>query len=337
MKYLVLVIALSLLLLLLFYGAYYIINPSQSGEEIVSRYQIPYPAISAHRGASIVAPESTAPAYIRARESGADYLEADLQLTKDGRVVIFHDRTLEDKSNVEQVFPHREDYRVGNFTYKELQQLDFGSWFNQKKSGYADPEFEGLNIITLEKLIKIAEAGRNNPGLMLEFKHPYDHEHLEKKTVDILSEKDWLEIEDVTDVRGEETPVNVGQGAGRLIFMSFDIESLNSIKKLAPQFPRILLITDNMITRRSWSRWLETAKELVHGLGAKGFMTWPWHIAAAHEKGLFVFPYTINELWQIKILSRFRADGFITDRPEIVVDFLERPLPLFPHENDEID
>ena len=336
MQLLVLVFFIIFLFLVIFYGAYYVINPSQRGEDIAATLEIPYPSVIAHRGASIVAPESTKPAYVRARESGADYLEADLQLTADKRVVIFHDRTLQQKSNVEEVFPDREDYRVGNFTYEELKSLDFGSWFNRKFPEKADTDFDQLKIITLEQLVEIAEDGHNNPGLMLEFKHPYDHEGLEEITVDILNRKGWLAEKGTENLQKKQTAVNVGQGAARLIFMSFDPESLRRIKKLAPEFPRILLITDNMITRRSWQRWLAVSKNLVDGLGAKGFMTWPWHIAAAHERGLVVFPYTINELWQIKILSRFRADGFITDRPEIAVNFLERPLPLLPHNNEEL-
>ncbi|MFP4430968.1 MAG: hypothetical protein ACOCW6_10370 [Spirochaetota bacterium] len=53
-------------------------------------------------------------------------------------------------------------------------------------------------------------------------------------------------------------------------------------------------------------------------------MAWPWYIAAAHAKGLFVFPYTINHLWQVQVLARFQAAGYITDRPEVVLGFLDR-------------
>ncbi|TVR87097.1 MAG: hypothetical protein EA428_13600 [Spirochaetaceae bacterium] len=125
----------------------------------------------------------------------------------------------------------------------------------------------------------------------------------------MLQEQGWLE---------EEHP-HVGT-----IFFSFSVGSLRAFQQLAPGVPRLLLITDSMISRRSWVEWLATAEAVAHGLGPKGFMAWPWHIAAAHERGLFVFPYTINYLWQIQVLARFQAAGFITDRPEMVLDFLNR-------------
>jgi hypothetical protein len=61
----------------------------------------------AHRGASAYAPEHTAAAYELAIEQGADYVEQDLQVTKDGQLVCLHDLTLERTTNVEDVFPGR--------------------------------------------------------------------------------------------------------------------------------------------------------------------------------------------------------------------------------------
>ena len=61
-------------------------------------------------------------------------------------------------------------------------------------------------------------------------------------------------------------------------------------------------------------------------------MAWPWHISAAHSRGPFLYPYTINSLWQIRVLAQFQAAGFITDRPEMVLDFFNR-LPEQPPVN----
>ncbi|MFW6271041.1 MAG: glycerophosphodiester phosphodiesterase family protein [Bacillota bacterium] len=334
MKIFLLIILILMSLYILFYGVYYIFNPSHQGENILAKLEIPYPSIIAHRGASIEAPESTVPAFVRGRNRGADYLEADLQMTKDGKVIVFHDRDLTRTSNVRQVFPERDSYEVKDFTYRELKQLDFGSWFNEAFPRRARSEYEGLEIVTLEELLNIAERGQNNPGLILEFKHPYLYPGIEEKVQEILADKGWLEgppeIEDT-----DSGDVNVNQSASRLIFMSFDLQSMEKLGELFADFPTILLITDNMITRSNWGRWLDRAEGVVDGIGAKGFMTWPWHIAAAHDRNLFVFPYTINELWQAKILSRFRADGFITDRPEFVVDFLERTISVVAFDYDE--
>ncbi len=127
-------------------GIYYMRRLSLSSEKLAIKNKIPYPAVIAHRGASIVAPESTYPAYVEARDLGSDYLEVDLQRTKDGEIIIFHDEHLRRTSNVEEIFPDRADEEIGSFTYEELKQLDFGSWFNETNPRYARDEYEGLDI-----------------------------------------------------------------------------------------------------------------------------------------------------------------------------------------------
>ena len=74
------------------------------------------PLVIAHRGASFDAPESTAPAYLVARELGADYLELDLQRTKDGQLIALHDDTLERTTDVAKRFPERAKAPVSQFT-----------------------------------------------------------------------------------------------------------------------------------------------------------------------------------------------------------------------------
>ncbi|MFW5981197.1 MAG: glycerophosphodiester phosphodiesterase family protein [bacterium] len=271
----------------------------------------------AHRGASKEAPESTKAAYSLAVEQGADYLEADLQRTLDGEIVVFHNRCLKSLSNVEGVFPDRENYNLENFRYQELKKLDFGSWFNQKYPNKAKAEFENLKILSLRELLAIAEIANNSTGLFLEFKHPDFFPGIEKETIKILAEKGWLKKKN-----GLYHPVN--SSTSRLVFISFNIHSLDKVKKMAPDCLCILLINDNMIGRRSWKKWLELANNRVNGLGPKGFVAWPWHIAAAHDKELFVAPYVINQIWQAKIMSHFKADAYITDKPGSILNFLGR-------------
>ncbi len=325
----ILLIAFALLFgsFMVFYGGYYLINPDMRGEEILANYGIPYPAVIAHRGSSIKAPESTASAYELARDTGSDYLEADVQRTRDGELIIFHDENLTRTSNVEEVFPDRAHLKVGDFTYEELKKLDFGSWFNEE-SRYASPEYEGEEILTLRELIQIAKEGDHTPGLILESKHPEKYPGIEAEIIEVLEEENWLDNPDLANLPQIE---DSEKEFAPTIFFSFSPASLRSFKDLRPEIPRLLLINDNMIGRRNWQGWLERATEddLAQGLGPKGFMSWPWHIAAAHEKELFVFPYTINELWQVKALARIHSSGYITDRPDVILEFLDR-LPELP-------
>ncbi|EPM99942.1 glycerophosphodiester phosphodiesterase, partial [Pseudomonas syringae pv. actinidiae ICMP 18804] len=74
-----------------------------------------------HRGASFDAPEETIPAYTLARDLGADYLEMDIQRTKDGVLIALHDDVLERTTNIAQVFPTRVKDPVSTFTLAELK------------------------------------------------------------------------------------------------------------------------------------------------------------------------------------------------------------------------
>ena len=97
----------------------------------------------AHRGASAYAPENTLPAYRLALRQGADYVEQDLQITKDGVLVCLHDLTLERTTDVAKVFPGRfrkepggtRRWYVSDFTLAEIKQLDAGAWFGEKFRG----------------------------------------------------------------------------------------------------------------------------------------------------------------------------------------------------------
>lgn len=331
-------------------ATYYIMAPDRSAREILEQRTIPYRAVMAHRGASIVAPESTRPAYERARDLGADYLEADVQRSADGVLIIFHDSDLRRTSNVAEVFPDRQDEPIGSFTFEELRRLDYGSWFNAQYRLHARPEYAGLEILTLRKLIQIARDGEYTPGLILESKHPERYPGIEQEIVDVLLEEGWLRrgrdgaIYDVgatygsyaeTSLRAEYDGLRASSPRfTRTIFFSFSRKSLHAFQELAPDIPRLLLISDNMISRRGWRRWLDWAEPIADGVGIKGFMAWPWHIAAAHNRGLFLYPYTINSLWQIRVLAQFQAAGFITDRPEMVLGLFNR-LPERPALNSD--
>lgn len=91
--------------------------------------------VVAHRGSSGAAPENTLAAVRLAIAQKSDVVENDIQRTLDGELVIMHDTTLARTTDVEQVFPNRAPWSVGDFTLEEIKRLDAGSWFA--------PEFAG--------------------------------------------------------------------------------------------------------------------------------------------------------------------------------------------------
>ncbi|MCB9769779.1 MAG: glycerophosphodiester phosphodiesterase [Candidatus Omnitrophica bacterium] len=93
----------------------------------------------AHRGDTEAAPENTLPAIQSAVEKGAAQIEFDLQLTKDGRLVLMHDLTLKRTTGQEG--------KVGDYTLDEIKQFDAGAWHSEK--------FERTPIPTFEEVLEI--------------------------------------------------------------------------------------------------------------------------------------------------------------------------------------
>lgn len=83
----------------------------------------------AHRGARSLAPENTMIAFKKALEIGADGIELDVSVTKDGELIVFHDDFLDRTTNVNDYFPEKKDDPLHTFSLSEIQRLDAGSWF----------------------------------------------------------------------------------------------------------------------------------------------------------------------------------------------------------------
>ena len=109
--------------------------------------------VIAHRGFSKVAPENTLAAFRAALEAGADALEFDVRLTRDGVPVIMHDKTVDRTTNGRG--------RVGDLTFAQLRKLDAGS--------HKGPQFKGERVPSLDELLALA---RGKTLLLCELKSP---------------------------------------------------------------------------------------------------------------------------------------------------------------------
>jgi glycerophosphoryl diester phosphodiesterase len=102
--------------------------------------------VIAHRGASAYAPENTFAAFDKAQELGAVAAETDIQLSKDGKLVIFHDDTLDKKTNLKGP--------VRSHTWAELQDVDMAPWFAKRASTTKMPPNPLTRLITLDDLFE---------------------------------------------------------------------------------------------------------------------------------------------------------------------------------------
>lgn len=240
----------------------------------------------AHRGASGYAPEHTAAAYRLAIEQGADYVEQDLGLTKDGVLISIHDATLERTTNVEGVFPDRystdakgqKHWVAADFTLAEIKQLDAGSWF--------DPTFAGERILTWDEAVDVV-AGR--AGLYPEMKTP---DLYRERGVDIVAV-----FAEALKRRGldVETPI---RGRAPVIVQSFDEIAVRNAARLLPKVPRTFLIG----SQAQAERWLSSADRLAEVASFATDISPAKQIVAqrpdivrwAHDAGLTVTPYTFR-------------------------------------------
>ena len=119
------------------------------------------PQVIAHRGASGYLPEHTLAGYELAVRMGADYIEPDLQITRDGQLVAIHDDTLERTTNVASLFAQRGGaYRVADFTLAEIKTLTVQPKGTAQSSypGFTPGAAQPLAVPTFQEVITLAKA-----------------------------------------------------------------------------------------------------------------------------------------------------------------------------------
>lgn len=159
--------------------------------------------VSAHRGNSSAAPENTMPAFQSAIEQRADYIELDVQQTKDGVIVVAHDSNLKRISG--------KSINIWEVTYDEIKHIDVGSWFHS--------DFSYVRLSTLEEVIK---ETKGKIKLNIELK-PSGHEvDFEKSVVDLIKE---YRVED------------------DCVVASMNYECLKRVKEYAPDIKTVYITT----------------------------------------------------------------------------------------------
>jgi glycerophosphoryl diester phosphodiesterase len=256
------------------------------------------PLLIAHRGASGYAPEHTLAAYERAILQRADFVEQDLQLTKDGALVCIHDADLARTTDVAELFPDRATLRdpdgegkakrgwyTIDFTLAEIKRLDAGSWFNRANPFAASDSYVGQRVPTLEEAIRLV---RNRAGLYIEMKqYPF----YKSAGVDIAGK-----LAAALESSGFDNP----PASNRVFIQSFSKESLLRMKEIAPQFRRIQLLPMEDAGRKEDSGKITPAlaKEIgdyAQGVGpSKAMITGAGDASTLHAAGLLIHPYTFR-------------------------------------------
>ena len=206
--------------------------------------QIP---IIAHRGTRDYAPQETEAAYRYARYVGADYLQVDLQISKDGNLVVFKDDLSTKNSNIDVVFPEInkhfpgfKDIPLNYFTLEELKRIDVGTALSSDlSSSYKRKGFEGLSIATFEEVINICEGKMpngdvdpadlgNRPGIYIRTYEPGQNTGSIAKLKEELIRFGWYSdnMENLKPITTIIDKVDVANTKGRVILATQERSSL---------------------------------------------------------------------------------------------------------------
>ncbi|MDT2048001.1 glycerophosphodiester phosphodiesterase [Priestia flexa] len=233
----------------------------------------------AHRGASGYAPENTIAAFDKAFEMKSDYIEIDVQQSKDGELVVIHDLTVDRTTNGTG--------SVKDLTLEELQSLDAGSWKGTEFAGEPIPTFE-----------EILDRYRGKIGILIELKSPELYPGIEAKIADELKESNM------------DKPNNE-----KIIVQSFNFDSMKKMDQLLPSVPiGVLTGSKADITVEKLQQFATYADYFNphYGLVTSELVT------NVHNNGMKISSWTVRNQQTADFLLSMNVDAIITDFPDYV-------------------
>lgn len=258
--------------------------PEQDSEEQSSALRLP--RLIGHRGARAYAPENTLAAIHTAADMGAEWIEFDVKLSRDGEPILFHDETLERITHMSGP--------VAEMDWKDLKQLDAGVHFSDSFVDERIPHLEEALDVILERKL----------GINLEIKPcPGREKETAEVALDCLS-RIWPE---------EDMPIP--------LISSFQAVSLETALHMAPGWPRgYLIATDIEQTMENWREKAEHLQVSTINFGTS-FLT---ENTAMLEEFLDTdYPllcYTVNDLDMAQQLLEMGVTSIFSDKPDLLDD-----------------
>jgi glycerophosphoryl diester phosphodiesterase len=233
----------------------------------------------AHRGASAYAPENTIAAFDKAVEMKADYIEIDVQRSKDGKLVVIHDTTVDRTTDGSG--------KVGNLTFKELRNLDAGSWKSKQFAGAQIPTFD-----------EILDRYHGKIGILIELKAPELYPGIEENIAGKLKE------------RNLDKPQNE-----KIIVQSFNHNSMKKMNELLPKVPIGVLTSSSADTTEQALQEFSTYADYFNP--SYGIVT-PDLVNQVHSLGMKIGSWTVRSQEAANFLLNVGVDAIITDYPDYV-------------------
>ena len=239
--------------------------------------------IGAHRGSRTLRPENTL-ASLKESIGHCDFIEVDVQLSSDNVPIIMHDETLKRTSNINEIeaYKSRAPYKVSNFSYHELCNLDYGSWFYANERKY-EP------LLTLKKVLEFIKE--NQLFINIEIKDLHNSFDDEEVVSTILKEIDSFGV------------------AHLILLSSFRHEYLLLCKQTLPNIP-----TAALVFGKHPDSLIEYLKSLdVDAYHFNDKLVDKSTIKELRDAGFFVNIYTVNDPIRRQQLFNMGVNGIFGD------------------------
>jgi glycerophosphoryl diester phosphodiesterase len=279
------------------------------------------PIVIGHRGASGYLPEHTLPAYALAHGQGADFIEPDLVLTRDGVFICLHDVHLDATTDVAAVFPDRARadgrWYAADFTLEEVRRLRVHERLDRRfprgASSFTVPTFEEM----IELVAGLNRTTGRRAGIYPELKAPAWH-----RAQGLAMEEPFLALLRRHGIGGD--------GAPPIFVQCFEEEPLRELRRLGSTLPQVFLLGDSDAEpARVDDAVLDRIATFASGIGpAKAMIERdPTLVERAHRRRLVVHPYTFRaddvparyatfEDELAAFYGGFGVDGVFTDFPD---------------------
>jgi glycerophosphoryl diester phosphodiesterase len=284
--------------------------------------------IEAHRGGRALFPENTLPSFANALSMGVDTLELDIGVTKDGAIVVSHERGLNPDlaRNADGVYVAPPGIPFVQLQLEDVKKYDVGQI--RPGSAYAAqfPDqhvVPGTPIPTLKEVLELVrKSGDSHVRLNIETKidpnHPQESPDPQRFVTLLL---EFLQAEKFSD---------------RVMVQSFDWRTLQLVQKLAPAIPTVYLTLQKgsaptvfLDKASDWTAGFnpaEHASSLPRTIKAAGGAIWspyfgdvnPALISESHSLGLSVVVWTVNKPEDMVRMIDIGVDGIISDHPELL-------------------
>ena len=289
--------------------------------------------LQGHRGARGLRPENTLPAFELALQLGVSTLELDVGVTRDGELVISHDPALNPDitRDAQGRFIESPGPDIASLTFAELQAFDVGRLRPGSPYARSFAQQQGMDGVRIPRLADLFERVRQLQDTRVRFAiETKIRPDRPQQTPD--AERFAALLLQVIRAHGMERRVQI---------LSFDWRTLRAVHRLSPGMPTVCITAqlpslDNLSIRSGGeSAWTAGIAHARHGsvprmVQAAGASHWSsfWReldegqVREAHELGLQVLAWTVNDRSTMARLLDMGIDGLVTDRPDIAIELL---------------